>query len=208
MKYTYPILFSAACLLFTSCENPADKTKAATVSEAVQVETAPATKGVTYRLSPNSQILFTGSKVTGSHSGGFKNFDGSFTIAGDSLIPSGQKITIDMNSLWSDDEKLTGHLKSEDFFNVAKYPQSSFELTGLKSIAEGKFEVSGNLTLNATTKNITFPATAALADGKASIQAKFDINRQDFGIVYAGKADDLIRDEVVIELKLEAIPEA
>jgi polyisoprenoid-binding protein YceI len=43
---------------------------------------------------------------------------------------------------------------------------------------------------------------------KVKIHAKFDINRKDFGIVYAGKADDLIRDEVVIELKLAASPEA
>jgi polyisoprenoid-binding protein YceI len=113
-----------------------------------------------------------------------------------------------MKSLWSDNEKLTEHLMSGDFFNVAKHPESSFELTGLKSVSEGGFEVSGNLTLNGTSKNITFPASAEVSAGKAKIHAKFDINRKDFGIVYAGKADDLIRDEVVIELKLAAAPEA
>jgi polyisoprenoid-binding protein YceI len=51
-------------------------------------------------------------------------------------------------------------------------------------------------------------AHASITDGKAKIAAKFDINRKDFGIVYAGKADDLIRDDVVIELKLEAVPES
>ena len=207
MKITSLQFVSAVCLVLSSCENPADKTTAATVRDAVEIETLADNKGKTYRFTPNSKILFTGSKVTGSHSGGFKNFEGSFTLANDQLLASGQKITIDMNSLWSDDEKLTGHLKSEDFFNVAKHPQASFELTGIKPVSDGNYEVSGNLALNSVTKNISFPASAAITNETAIIQAKFDINRKDFGIVYAGKTDDLIRDEVVIELNMEAVPE-
>jgi polyisoprenoid-binding protein YceI len=208
MKHTSLILLSASALFIAACENPADKTTNATVKEAVEVAAAPAAEGVKYAFTPNSEIHFTGSKVTGSHNGGFKKFTGSFTVADNGLTGTGQKIVIDMNSLWSDTEKLTGHLKSEDFFNVAKFPESSFELTGLKATSEGSYQVSGNLTIMGNSKNITFPATASVTDGKARINAKFDINRKDFGIVYAGKADDLIRDEVVIELKLEAAPEA
>ncbi len=202
------ILLPAASLLFAACENPADKTTKATVKDAVEVTASTSAQGVKYVLSSNSEILFVGSKVTGSHNGGFKSFTGSFTVADHALVGGGQRIVIDMNSLWTDTEKLTGHLKSEDFFNVAKNPQATFELTKLNSVAAEQFEVSGNLTLNGTTKNITFPATASLADGKAKVHAKFNINRKDFGIIYAGKADDLIRDEVVLELKLEAAPEA
>jgi polyisoprenoid-binding protein YceI len=208
MKHTSLILLSASALIFTACENPADQTTNATVSDAVEVAAAPAKEGVKYAFTSTSEIHFTGSKMTGSHNGGFKKFTGSFTVADNALTGTGQKIVIDMNSLWSDDEKLTGHLKSEDFFNVAKFPESSFELTGLKAASEGSYQVSGNLTIMGNSKNITFPATASVTDGKAKIHAKFDINRKDFGIVYAGKADDLIRDEVVIELNLEAAPEA
>lgn len=208
MKNKTLILASVAALLLAACENPADKTTNATVSDAVKVAATPTTGGVKYTLSPNSEILFTGSKVTGSHNGGFKKFTGSFTVADKALVGTGQKIVIDMNSLWADDEKLTGHLKSADFFNVEKFSQSTFELTGLKSVSEGEYQVSGNLTLNGTSKNITFPASAKIEGDKAKIHAKFDINRKVFGIVYAGKTDDLIRDEVVIELKLEAAPEA
>jgi len=208
MKAKSLILVSAGSLLFAACDNPADKTTKATVGEAVAVA-APATAaaGTKYVLTSNSEILFVGSKVTGSHHGGFKTFTGSFTVADNALVGTGQKIVIDMNSLWTDTDKLTGHLKSEDFFNVAKYPQSSFELTALKPATAGSFEVSGNLTINAASKNITFPASVSVAEGKSKIDAKFNINRKDFGIVYAGKADDLIRNEVVIELKLEAAPE-
>lgn len=208
MKNKTLILASAAALLFAACENPADKTTNATVSDAVKVTATAATAGVKYAFSPASEILFIGSKVTGSHHGGFRKFTGSFTVADKALVGTGQKIVIDMNSLWADDAKLAGHLKSADFFNVEKFPQSTFELTGLKSVSEGNYQVSGNLTLNGISKNIAFPASASVEGDKAKIHAKFDINRKDFGIVYAGKADDLIRDEVVIELKLEAAPEA
>jgi len=91
---------------------------------------------------------------------------------------------------------------------VEKFPESTFELTAIKPVSEGNYEVSGNLTLIGNTRNISFPATASVTDGKAKIHAKFDINRKDFGVVYAGMTDDLIRDEVVIELKLEAAPES
>lgn len=207
---TIPLtIVAASACLFAACENPADKTINATVSETVDVAPAVApANGVKYTFTPDSEILFTGSKVTGSHSGGFKSFTGGFTVAGNTLVGTGQKITIDMNSLWSDNEKLTEHLKSSDFFDVAKYPEATFELTGLKNVAERNFKVSGNLTLNGTRKNITFPASAQVTGNTAKIHAKFDINRKDFGIVYAGKADDLIRDEVVIELKLNTAPDA
>lgn len=210
MKPTSLIIASIATLALVSCENPADKTTSASVSEPVATapSEAPATGGVQYSFTPESEILFVGSKVTGSHSGGFKKFSGNFTVADGALVGTGQKIVIDMNSIWSDDDKLTEHLKNEDFFHVEKHPEATFELTGLKQAAEGSFEVSGNLTLTGTTKNITFPATASVTDGKAKIHAKFDINRKDFGIVYPGRTDDLIRDEVVVELKLEAVPQA
>lgn len=144
MKNKTLILASAASLLLASCENPADKTTNATVSDAVKVAAAPTTGGV----------------------------------------------------------------KSADFFNVEKFSQSTFELTCLKSVSDDNYQVSGNLTLNGTSKNITFPASDKIQGDKAKTHAKFDINRKDFDIVYAGKADDLISDEVVIELKLEATPEA
>jgi len=208
MKSQTLILASAVSIFLASCENPADKTTNATVSDAVKVAADSTTGGVKYSLSPSSEIHFTGSKVTGSHTGGFKKFTGSFTVADKALVGTGQKIVIDMNSVWTDDEKLTGHLKSADFFNVEKFSQSTFELTGLKPISDGNYQVSGNLTLNGTSKNITFPAGTKIEGAKAHVHAKFDINRKDFGVVYAGKADDLIRDEVVIELKLEAAPEA
>ncbi len=208
MKTKYIAIALAAPVFFASCENPADKTESATVKEAV-TGTATTTEGGTkYAFTEASAVNFTGSKVTGSHSGGFTKVTGFFTVKDGALAGNSHKVVIDMNSIFSDAEKLTGHLKSADFFDVEKFPESTFEATSLTKTGDNSYDVSGNFTLHGVTKNITFKATTTQSGDVVKIDSKFDINRKDFGIVYAGKADDLIRDEVVIELKLEVKPEA
>jgi polyisoprenoid-binding protein YceI len=207
MKTKTIVAALAAPIILVSCENPAANTTGATVAEAVE-KTLTSETGTKYVFTPASQVNFIGSKVTGSHSGGFKNFTGHFTIQDQAPVGNDHKVVIDMNSTFSDDEKLTGHLKSPDFFDVEKYPESTFDVTGFSKESDSSYIVSGNFTLHGETKNISFPATVSQNGELVNIDAKFNINRKDFGIVYAGMADDLIRDEVVIELKLEAKPEA
>lgn len=194
-------------LSLVSCENPADKTSDAAVKEKVEKTTDTAT-GTKYVFTPESTIGFVGSKVTGSHTGGFKTFTGHFTVKDGKPVGNDHKVVIDMASTWSDAEKLTGHLKSGDFFDVEKFAQSTFDVTELKAGDNGKYTVAGNFTLHGVTKNITFPATVTQGSDAVTIKAEFDIKRKDFGIVYPGKAEDLIRDEVVIKLDLTAKPEA
>ncbi len=207
MKNKYLALATAAPLIFVSCENPADKTTDAKVSAAVEKTVASET-GTKYVFTPESQVNFVGSKVTGSHSGGFKSLKGYFTLKDGAPVGNDHKVVIDMKSIFTDAEKLTGHLQSPDFFDVEKFPESTFDVTGFKKDSETSYTVSGNFTIHGQTKNLSFPASVSKGSDSVKINAKFDINRKDFGIVYAGKADDLIRDEVVIELKLEAKPEA
>ena len=194
-------------LSLVSCENPADKTSDAAVKEKVE-KTTDTAAGTKYVFTPESTIGFTGSKVTGSHDGGFKTFTGHFTVKDGKPVGNDHKVVIDMDSTWSDAEKLTGHLKSGDFFDVEKFAQSTFDVTELKAGDNGSYIVAGNFTLHGVTKNITFPATVTQGSDTVTIKAEFDIKRKDFGIVYPGKAEDLIRDEVVIKLDLTAKPEA
>lgn len=207
MKTKYLAIAIAAPLAFVSCDNPADKTTDAKVSGAVE-KTTTHESGTKYVFTSNSQVNFIGSKVTKSHPGGFKKFSGYFTLKDGAPVGNDHKVVIDMSSAYADSDKLTGHLKSEDFFNVAKYPEATFDVTGFKKESDTSYTVSGNFTLHGQTKNISFPTTVSQSGDTVKIDAKFDINRKDFGIVYAGMADDLIRDGVVIELKLEAKPEA
>jgi len=205
MKAKYFAL--AAPLIFVACENPADKTTDAKVSAAVEKSATVSEGGTKYVFTPESQVNFIGSKVTGSHHGGFKAFTGYFTIKDGAPVGNDHKVVIDMKSTYADNEKLTGHLKSPDFFDIEKFPEATFDATGFKKESDTSYTVSGNFTLHGKTKNISFPASVSQNGDTVKIDATFDINRRDFAIVYAGKADDLIRDQVVIELKLEAKPQ-
>ena len=109
-------------------------------------------------------------------------------------------------SVATDQEKLDGHLKSPDFFDVAKFPKATFESTKIVKGGDNgaTHTVTGNLTLHGVTKSIVFPAKIAIAGDTVTVDADFGINRKDFGIVYPGKADDLIKDEVLMKLAIKA----
>ncbi len=193
-------------LLITACANPAADQPRATTNEAAPAS-SPSVKGEKYLITPeSSKIEFVASKVTASHKGSFGKFSGTIDFAGQPE-KSRVTITIDMNSVTADDPKLTAHLKTADFFDVAKYPQATFESTEIKAGgANGATHtVTGNLQMHGVTKSITFPATIVVSPGVVTLDSTFSINRKDFGISYAGAADNLIRDEVVLTLEVRAV---
>ncbi len=207
MKHlTFLLLIAAVAgtLVFTTAcaKNPAEGKNEAKVTEPTTEATA--TEGTVYTITDGSAVTWVGSKVTGSHDGGFEKFSGTVTVAGDDATTAAIDVTIDATSLWSDTEKLTGHLKSADFFDVETYPTATFQSTGVAAAEGGGYTVTGNLSLHGVTKQIEFPATIAVTDGQVKADAEFFIKRFDFGVEYAGKADDLIRDEVVIKLDIVA----
>ena len=200
------ILFIVAALSFSCAANPADDKAKATVGNAAQESNSPKTAGVeTLAITPeNSKVDFVASKVTRSHNGSFKQFSGTIDLAADNIPNSRVTIDIDTASVVADDEKLAGHLKTPDFFDVAKFPKATFASTKIEPAGGGgdAYTVTGNFDLHGAKKSIAFPATIKPAADSVAVDAEFAINRKDFGIVYAGKADDLIRDEVVIKLNL------
>ena len=200
--------FVLAAIALAGCSDPAEGVKEAEVAapagENSEPEAVAGTK--TYTIHPDSVIGFTGSKITASHSGGFKTFTGKISVADGNLAPP-SSIEIDMNSTWSDSERLTRHLKSDDFFGVETYPSSKFILTAAELSGE-EYTITGDLTLHGVTKSIRFPATISITDAQVSLTAEFSIMRFDFDIVYKGRADDLIRDRVVIRLDVKADADA
>jgi polyisoprenoid-binding protein YceI len=204
-----------ATLMFgaLACDDPAKDKAKATVSEAPPPAataaatggTATATESLTIDAAA-SKIEFVGSKVTGKHEGSFPTFSGKIDLA--AAKPEASKITvnIDTTSVKTDNEKLTGHLKGADFFDTEKFPKASFESTSIKPGGEkgATHTVTGTLDLHGAKKTITFPATVTVAADAVTAKSEFSINRKDFGINYAGKVDDLIRDDVVIKLEIKA----
>jgi len=201
----FNIVLFASLLFVVGCEDPGAKVTPATVEAPAAQEAAPeepAKPTATLAINPsNSKIEFVGAKVTASHDGGFTDFSGTVEL-GDPVEQSVIDLTIQTASLYADKEKLTKHLKSPDFFDVEKFPTATFKSTSIEKTAEGH-TVTGNLTLHGVTKQVSFPATVTATEGQVSANAEFSINRKDFGINYPGMQDDLIRDLVVIKLKLD-----
>lgn len=145
-----------------------------------------------------SKVDFTGKKSDGKHVGGFKDVTGVAKV--DLEAPEKGSLTIEIktDSLWSDDEKLTGHLKNPDFFDVKKYPTIKFEST--KIIMNGETgEIVGKLTMLDKTVEVKVPVKGELSDDTLTVLADFKIDRTKWGMNY-GKGK--INDEVEIKVEL------
>ncbi|HEU0009758.1 MAG TPA: YceI family protein [Verrucomicrobiae bacterium] len=218
MKKRFDLLAALAVCLLAGCSDPADSVPKSSASDPAKTaptsggapdSSAPAAAaqaGKSYIIRSESTVGFTGSKVTGSHNGGFKNVAGSFTVQG-GKITGAPEIKIGMKSIFTDTDRLTGHLQSPDFFDVAKYPVSTFTVTAIEGAGPTN-KVTGNLDLHGVSKSISFPAAVQISDDAVAVKAAFAINRKQWNINYAGKANDLIRDNVIIRLDLKATPGA
>ena len=195
-------------ILNYSCADPAaNKTKATVGNAAPEANSSKPAAGETLTISPdNSKIDFVAAKVTRSHNGSFKQFSGTINLVNSNPVESRVSIDIDANSVQTDEADLTKHLQTPDFFDVAKFPKARFVTTRIEpAMANGAtHNITGNFELNGVKKSITFPATIQVAPDSVSLNAEFSINRKDWGLAYPGKADDLIRDGVVIKLTVKA----
>jgi polyisoprenoid-binding protein YceI len=206
-RYLTIVIFILIALLTYGCANPAANKPKATVANA-QPEKDSTKPAAAERLviSPeNSKVEFVAAKVTRSHNGSFKQFAGAIDLVKNSVEGSRVSIDIEAGSVVTDEDDLTKHLKTPDFFDVAKYPKATFTSTKIEpgNAAGATHNVTGNFELHGIRKSIAFPATIQVAADSVSVNAEFAISRTDFGLIYPGKADDLIRDGVVIKLALK-----
>ena len=153
-------------------------------------------KGTTLSFADTSKVEWVGAKVTGDHSGGFTVVKGSAQVDEGALLSLNAEI--DIASMFSDSDRLTGHLLSADFFEAKKYPTATFSSTKIENGT-----ISGILDMRMVKKEISFPATISVNEQGVDIQAEFTINRRLWGINYNGKANDLIKDNVLIKLNVQ-----
>lgn len=210
------VLFAAA-LTLAAC-NPSAKTS----QEAGDVKSA-SEGAATYAVdAAASSLKWEGAKITETvHYGKVAITEGSLSFT-DGNLEAGNFV-IDMNSITCDDltdpeynGKLVGHLKSADFFMVETFPTAKFEVTSVAAATEpgATHNISGNLTIKDVTKGITFPANVNLTETGVEANAKFTINRNEWGIVWGGTLteqgikdflqNNLIKDEIAFEVALIA----
>jgi polyisoprenoid-binding protein YceI len=186
-----------AAMVASGCGKVGDAPRA-TTGDTVQTG-APASGTAMAIDTAHSKVSWIAAKVTRVHNGGFHSFNGAVTV--DAGAVTGVKINVDAASIYTDDESLVKHLKSDDFFGITKFPTATFEATKFEKIDTMKGAthlVTGNLTMHGVTHGVTFPAAIAVTADSVTAKADFKINRKDWGIVYPGKPDDLITDDVRI----------
>ncbi len=165
-----------------------------------------ATAVATVQIDPvASQVTWKGYKVTGGHEGTIGVESGTLDFEDGVLV--GGAFAIDMASLANTDldsesaAKLEGHLKSEDFFGVDKYPTAKFNITNVTSRGlEGDYKVTGDLTIKSTTKEVKFNANVVEEMGKYVATADINVDRSDFDVRYgSGSFFDNLGDKTIYD---------
>lgn len=219
------ILFPFVCVgvlaAFAGCSDPASDKPQAVIGDAVPAQSevaasetptagneanaadSQAVAGASYVLSKNCYIGFAGSKIGGVHYGQFPAYEGTVEIQGEDLESMIIDLTMDMTKLQTDDTALTGTLRGENFFDVENHPSAAFLSTSVEKSEEG-YIVTGNLTIRGIAKSVRFPASIALEDGQLTAAAEFSIDRTVWGIGNGWVSDTVIRDNIVMELDIEA----
>ncbi|MEL6942256.1 MAG: YceI family protein [Bacteroidota bacterium] len=161
-----------------------------------------------------STVNWKAYKVAGSHEGTIAVKSGGLEYT-DGLLTGGV-FEIDMTSIKVTDlqggaaDKLVGHLNSEDFFGVEKYPTAKFTITNVIPQGPGRYKVNGDLTIKETTKPIKFTATTTEEDGNIVAKADIQVDRSEYNVKYGSGTffgnlgDKTIYDEFDLTVSLVA----
>lgn len=170
----------------------------------------------TFKINNNeSKLTYVGKKVTGEHTGNLSFQSGSLEVDGG--VIKGGEIVVDMNTLTSTDitdkdynAKYVTHMKSEDFFNTPKYPQSKIIIKKSEKTKNG-LKVSGDLTMLGVTKPVSFEVSDLKIQGNnLTGTTKMILDRTNWGLKYGsssffkGLGDKAIENNFTIEVKIAA----
>lgn len=159
-----------------------------------------------------SSVEWSAKKLGTHHKGMVQLKSGNLELQ-DGKIEAGN-LVVDMTSITNTDlenenynQKLVGHLKSDDFFGSEKYPTAQFELTQSSKFSNGKATVSGDFTIKGKTENISFEV---IQDGQ-EYSASISIDRSKFDVRYGSDkffdnlGDQAINNIFTLEIKLVVI---
>jgi polyisoprenoid-binding protein YceI len=156
-----------------------------------------------------STISWSAKKVLGGHVGTVKITSGTLVYDGKGL--KGGSFVMDLANLTSDSERLTTHLKNDDFFSVDKYPTSKFDITKVSPAGTDRVNITGNLTIKGITHPITFPASVKQQKGIiVAVASGVKVDRTKYDIKYRSKnffgdiGDKAIEDEFELNINLSA----
>jgi polyisoprenoid-binding protein YceI len=170
----------------------------------------------TYKIDPaHSNIGFTVTHlVINTVRGKFDEFAGTVELEGSAL--QGAQGTIQAKSIDTGIERRDNHLRSADFFEVAKYPTITFQSKRVEKKGEDAVLV-GDFTMHGVTRELALPATVKgpikdpWGNSRIGLQARAKLNRKDYGLKYNQALETgglVVADEVELDLNVEAVKAA
>jgi polyisoprenoid-binding protein YceI len=157
----------------------------------------------------NSRVEWIGKKLVGQHEGLINIKEGSLELKDDQLV--GGSFTLDMKSITCTDledegynQKLVGHLNSDDFFGVDLFPEATFEITTATKFAESIASITGILTIKGKSESITFDVVR----NNNIYTATLNVDRSKYDVKYGSASffdslgDNVIDDIFILDIKL------
>jgi polyisoprenoid-binding protein YceI len=146
--------------------------------------------------------------------GGFKEFEGTAHLDAEHPQESTASVVIDAKSIDTGNEDRDAHLRSNDFLDMANYPQITFNSTAVQKVDDEHYKMTGDLTIKGTTCVVTidFEFTGVVVDPFGNIRAGFEgrttLNRKDWGVAWNAPLEAgglLVSDKVNLEIDVSAI---
>ena len=140
---------------------------------------------------PHTNVKFSVAHLVISDvDGNFKSFDGTMESSKPDFSDAKITFTADVNSINTDNDMRDNHLKSDDFFNAAKFPQIKFVSTSFTPLGDNKYKLVGNLTIRDVTKSVTFDVkyggtVVAMGGTHAGFKATTKIDRFDYNLKWS-----------------------
>lgn len=150
-----------------------------------------------------SEIAFTSKQMGVPVDGKFRKFDAK--VAFDPKKPEAANIafTIDLASVSLGAAETEAEVVKPDWFDTRKFPQATFQSSGVKAAGAGKYEVAGKLTIKGATQNVVVPVALAQAGGTTTASGSFVIKRLDFRIGDGDWKDtSMVANDVQVRFKL------
>ena len=165
----------------------------------------------TYTIDPvHSSVGFKIRHIVSHVPGQFTKFNGTLTVDRDNLENSAVEATIDVGSISTNNDRRNNHLRSPDFFEVAKFATMTFKSKAWKKTGDSTFDVTGDLTIKGVTKEVVLKVTLlgfapGMGGGQTSgWEATTTLNRRDFGVNGPAMLGNALGDEVAVSITVEA----
>lgn len=162
----------------------------------------------------SSTLEWEAKKVTGQHVGAITFGEGTLQVEKKKI--TGGKVTVDMNTLVNTDgggpnKNLIGHLKSDDFFSVAKFAQATLEVKNVTFKSDNLYHFTADLTIKGITAPVEFDAEVNLTSDQVTATGTMVVNRTKYDIKYRSGSffsdlgDKMIYDDFTLKFKLVAV---